>query len=237
MIAGLGVVRSGAGAGAGLPDGVFIAAEHGGLGVAAAEMARPGAEDAAGFMALVCAVAEARACVPMRAVREGAEVGGLRSMLESGASRFDRLLGLIEGCDEWSIRVEGARAEGEGAGGGDEPGAQAGDRPGDRPGGGAGYLALRRRAYAEREGVDPRVAALGGAVARALGGACRAWRVIGATNAGLGEVALLLSRERSSWALDAVDGALAVAGAWGVVTGPWPAFSFVGHEAGALASV
>ena len=128
-------------------------------------------------------------------------------LLTVGGPRFERLLTLVAGCDEWEARA----AEG----GGDAEPARV-----ERSG--AGYLRSLRRRAQEAKGADAAQAAAAERVATALAPLARRHLVV--TTSGRTRVVLLVEREREAALRDAA------AGAGAVLVGPFAPYSFVGLE-------
>ncbi|MEM7621587.1 MAG: GvpL/GvpF family gas vesicle protein [Planctomycetota bacterium] len=181
--------------------------------------------DAEHFMAVVDAVHEACACLPMRLESPIEDEAAAVRLLRAGADRFERLLGRVKGCDEWSIRVERPSES-----------VAATQRVTDRPletpshvhNRGASYLEHRRRRMDADAGIDRWVSGVLATLGAKLAPLASDSRVI-PSGQGSGTLVLLVRRdfdiERAF--VDVASGATSEC----TLTGPWPAFSFVTLQA------
>lgn len=172
------------------------------------------AEHAQSFMHSVAAVHEERACIPVRLGEPIRDERAGRRLLETGAERLHRVLDRIESADEWSIVVQPPST------------AQLIEtEPVQRSGDGRGYLERRRREHDVASGMCAEVSAVLAELCRAFGPHVRDARTLPGT-AGGGSLAMLIARETDAAAAFRQFTAGAVLPC--TLTGPWPAFSFVG---------
>ena len=168
-----------------------------------------GADDPRDFMRAVQVLAEQLPLVPFRAKEDTCDEHALQRTLRAGAERFEQLLSMIEGCDEWSFRLDDVPA--------------AGPHDGQDAGGRA-YLRRRQAAFAEADGIAPEAARFTGTLMRAPSSGVRAWRLL--DSGGVAELALLVVRAEVDPTLDHVASRCDALGGSATITGPWPAFSF-----------
>lgn len=181
--------------------------EHDGLALVGSPSGEPPPVTAPeAFMDVVSDIASRAdgACVPMRASDSAMNQRDAASFLRTGRDRFVRLLGRLEGREEWSVLLPG----------------ESRDVPRPALGGtGRGYLEERRRDLTLEDGVKPsQLDALFDAQ-RVLAPRVEQHRVIG--REGGPSIAVLIRPEEAT-ALER----LAERESWGLC-GPYPAFSFV----------
>jgi len=176
--------------------------------------------DAHAFMDALCRIHDRCPCLPLRL---DAPLGGADAavrLLDAGCDRLRRLLDRVEGCDEWSIRVEPlphSLLERK------PPMSETGPEP--EPGaGGRGYLEQRRRQMAADAGLAPGVCEVIAGLAQRLARVSRDTRAIPMAD-GAGSLALLVQRRRpvEDWFRSAAEDCPSPC----ALTGPWPPFSFV----------
>jgi hypothetical protein len=200
------------------------AVAHEGLAAIVGEVEHaPGArlEVLRAFQTAVTALHERAALVPARFGSIG-EADEVRRVMAGRDTHLHATLDLIEGCEEWSVRVRG-QARGEATG--DEPAVLA---PAGEVQAGRAYLRRRKEAFDHADGVSPELVELCRGALRELVGLARATRLEGANGTvGMPGVHLLVPRDERGEVGRVFGEALRAMGGRALLTGPWPAYSFV----------
>ncbi len=178
---------------------------------------------------VVCAVARHTTAVPLALATLYLGDDRAREALARDAERFAAVLGRIDGCDEWGVKVHPAAAEPAGA-------APPPAGPSRTPGAGTGrdYLARRRAEHRAREGrrhdaervADTVDAGLGVLASSSRRLRPQAAHLTGVRTPQVLNAAYLVAREHEAAFLRAVAALRRRTGARIDVSGPWVPYSF-----------
>jgi len=173
---------------------------------------RPEVVDADAFLGVIEAIAEVGACLPLRRPTENVSASDLERLIAGGREQLLRRLALVDGCEEWSVRLEMVPGE---------------IRAQNTATGGAAYLEQRRSALAEADGISPNAARLAGELVGASAAWTRTSRLVRCSD-GTPALTLLIERAAAEAAIAGVENEARRLGATCTISGPWPAFSFAG---------